>query len=105
MLIDHLARSKIKCTPKKERKKEDEDKKVPRFSAFSAAMGLRKLNGSEETMGRTKLSIENGSRHTHFTWDERIQLQYYISRGMREYSCNIITAERVTTRRNEVLRL
>ena len=28
-------------------------------------------------MGRTKLSIENGSRHTHFTWDERIQLQYY----------------------------
>ncbi len=30
-------------------------------------------------MGRSKLTITNQSRHTHFTWVERLQLQYYYS--------------------------
>jgi len=28
-------------------------------------------------MGRTKLSIKTGCKHTHFTWEERLQLQYH----------------------------
>ena len=35
-------------------------------------------------MGRNKLSIENSSRHTHFTWEERIQLESYF-RGASGY--------------------
>jgi hypothetical protein len=41
-------------------------------------MGLRQLNSSEDTMGRTKLSIEKGSRHTNLMRDERIQVIRYI---------------------------
>ena len=28
-------------------------------------------------MGRTKLTIEDHAHHSHFTWDQRIQMQYY----------------------------
>jgi len=59
----------MKCTGKKQ-----EDEKVPRASA---TLGLPQLNGSEDTMGRTKLIIENRGRHTHFTWEQRLQLQYH----------------------------
>jgi len=40
-------------------------------------MGLNELNANEEAMGRTKLSIEPVCRHTHFTWGERLVLQYH----------------------------
>ncbi len=30
-------------------------------------------------MGRTKLIIQTGCKHTHFTWGERLLLQYYSS--------------------------
>jgi hypothetical protein len=30
-----------------------------------------------ETMGRKKLTTEHKPRRTHFTWDERLMLQYY----------------------------
>ena len=35
-------------------------------------------------MGRTKLIIETGCKHTHFTWGERLLLQYY-SNGTNGY--------------------
>jgi hypothetical protein len=34
-------------------------------------------NQGGSTMGRGKLIIEGQARHTHFTWEQRIQLQYY----------------------------
>ena len=63
------ARGKLKCTPKGEINKE-----VPRASV---TMGLTQLKRNEDTMGRKKLIIENQGRHSHFTWEQRIQLQYY----------------------------
>jgi hypothetical protein len=76
MLI-FCARSKIKCTPKEGKKKE-----VP---WTSVTMGLPQLNSNEGTMGRNKLSIKNSAHHSHFTWEERIQLQYYHN-GSNGYS-------------------
>jgi IS30 family transposase len=35
-------------------------------------------------MGRIKLNIETGSKGTHFTWDERLRLQYYYA-GTNRY--------------------
>jgi IS30 family transposase len=63
------ARGRMKCTRKKEK-----DKEVPRNSV---TMGYPQLNRNEGSMGRKKLSIENASRHSHFTWEERLQPQYY----------------------------
>jgi hypothetical protein len=63
------ADSKIKCTQKGEKKY-----KVPQVSA---KMKLPQQNLREDTMGRNKLTIENIARHTHFDWDQRIQMQYY----------------------------
>jgi IS30 family transposase len=64
----------MKCTPKsKEERTGKKTKKVPRISAM---IKLRHKN-QEVTMGRVKLIIEGHARHTHFTWEQRIQLQYY----------------------------
>jgi transposase, IS30 family len=49
-------------------------------------MGLLQLNSNEGTMGRKKFIIENPGRHSHFTWEERIQLQYY-QNGTNGYQC------------------
>jgi len=38
-----------------------------------------KQNYREIPMGRSKLIIETGCKHTHFTWGERLLLQYYYS--------------------------
>ncbi len=40
-------------------------------------MELAQTNHNEATMGRTKLTIEDHAHHSHFTWEERIQMQYY----------------------------
>jgi hypothetical protein len=40
-------------------------------------MGLPQLNRNEDTMGRKKYTIEGQARHTHFTWEQRLQLQYH----------------------------
>jgi len=64
-----IARGKMKCTPKGEIKKE-----VPRTSV---TMELRPTKSNEGTMGRPKLTIEDHAHHSHFTWDQRIQMQYY----------------------------
>jgi transposase, IS30 family len=61
----------MKCTPKEEGRKKD--KKVPQISAM---IELRH-NNQEVTMGRSKLTIENTCRYTHFTWEQRLQLQYH----------------------------
>ena len=47
-------------------------------------MGLTELNHNEEAMGRKKLSIESVSKHTHFTWGERLAMQYHYS-GTNKY--------------------
>ena len=67
--MSYIAHSKIKC-PLKEKK----NKEVP---WTSVTMGLPQLNSNEGTMGRKKLNIKNSAHHSHFTWEERIQLQYY----------------------------
>ncbi len=66
--ILHLsARGKMKCTPKGKIKKE-----VPRTSV---TMELRPTKSNEGTMGRPKLTIEDHAHHSHFAWDQRIQMQ------------------------------
>ncbi len=59
----------MNCPPKK-----GGGKKVPRTSAI---VDLAKTNDSEESMGRSKLNIETRCKHTHFTWEERLLLQYH----------------------------
>ncbi len=39
-------------------------------------MVLPELN-NKVTMGRTKLIIKSVCKHTHFTWEERLRLQYH----------------------------
>ena len=68
--------SKVKCPPKREEKK-----KVPRTSV---TMGVSELKVNEGTMGRKKLSIEPVCKHTHFTWGERLTLQYHYA-GTNKY--------------------
>lgn len=64
-----FADSNIKCPGKSGKKK-----KVP---WTSVTMGLTELKANEGSMGRKKLSIEPVCKHTHFTWGERLTLQYY----------------------------
>ena len=59
-------KSKIKCPRKK-------IKKVPQNSANIKLTTTYK----ESSMGRVKLNINNIPRKAHFTWDERLLLQYY----------------------------
>jgi len=40
-------------------------------------MVLAELIINEGSMGRKKLSIERMCKHTHFTWGERLTLQYH----------------------------
>jgi IS30 family transposase len=47
-------------------------------------MGLSELTAHEGIMGRKKLSIESACKHTHFTWGERLALQYHYS-GTNRY--------------------
>jgi IS30 family transposase len=66
----------MKCTPKsEEKKKAKKNEKVPQISAMIESQKHNNQGGS--TMGRGKLIIEGQARHTHFTWEQRIQLQYY----------------------------
>ena len=58
--------------------KKSGDKKVPQDSV---TMGLPQLNRNEDTMGRKKYTIEGQARHTHFTWEQRLQLQYHYTRA------------------------
>ena len=41
-------------------------------------------NYKEVPMGRSKLSIKTGCKHTHFTWGERLLLQYHYN-GTNRY--------------------
>ena len=64
----------MKCTPKsKEERTDKKTKKVPQISAMIELPH----NNQEVTMGREKLTIENTCRYTHFTWEQRLQLQYH----------------------------
>ncbi len=63
------ARGKMKCPPKN-----DDIKKVPQISDI---IEVAKQNYSEESMGRSKLNIKTGCNNTHFTWGERLKLQYH----------------------------
>lgn len=67
------APSKIKCMGK-----EENNKKVPQASI---TIGFAQLNRNEDTMVRKKLTIEDKTQHTHFTWEQRLQLQYYYTGG------------------------
>jgi len=71
-----MADSKVKCPLKRGVKK-----KAPRISA---TMGLPELKAHEGTLGRKKLSIESVCKHTHFTWGERVAMQYHYS-GANKY--------------------
>ncbi len=59
----------MKCTPKGEKKK-----KVP---WDSVTMELPQTKCSEGAMGRNKLTIKDHARNSHFTWDQRAELQSY----------------------------
>ncbi|MDC7125861.1 MAG: IS30 family transposase, partial [Spirochaetales bacterium] len=61
------AASKIKCTPKSK-------KKAPWQNVI---ISLQKRKNNRNTMGRNKLIIEKACKNTHFTWYERLRLQYY----------------------------
>ena len=61
--------------------KKEKKEKVPQISA---KMKLPRHNQSEKTMGRNKLTIEHTNRYTHFTWGERLKLQYYYT-GTNKY--------------------
>lgn len=67
--MEKTADNKVKCPPKREEKK--------KVLWISVTMGLPELNHNEGTMGRKKLSIQQGCTHTHFTWGERLTLQYH----------------------------
>ncbi len=47
-------------------------------------MGLTEHKDNEGPMGRNKLTIEPVCKHTHFTWGERLTLQYYYT-GTNKY--------------------
>lgn len=47
-------------------------------------MVLAEHNSNEAPMGRHKLSLEPACKHTHFTWGERLRLQYQ-STGTNKY--------------------
>lgn len=68
--------STIKCPGKN-----GKEKKVP---WISGTMGLAELKATEGAMGRKKLTIEPVCKHTHFTWGERLTLQYYYT-GTNKY--------------------
>jgi hypothetical protein len=69
-------RSNIKCPPKRRKKKE-----VPRTSV---TMHFEQTKSNEGTMGRNKLTIESACKHTHFTWGERLEMQYHYN-GTNKY--------------------
>jgi IS30 family transposase len=50
------------------------EKKVPETSDI---VNLPQRNCKEKSMGRSKLTIETNCKHTHFTWGERLVLQYH----------------------------
>lgn len=68
--------STMKCLGKR-----GKGKRVP---WVSVTMGLTELNSNEVAMGRKKLSIPSVCKHTHFTWGERLTLQYH-STGTNKY--------------------
>ena len=51
-------------------------------------MKLSQQHLREDTMGRNKLTIENITRHTHFDWDQRIQMQYYYAGMNNSIHCS-----------------
>jgi len=59
----------MKCPPKSGKEKE-----VPWTSDI---VSLRKKTDRGVSMGRTKLIIKTGCKHTHFTWGERLLLEYH----------------------------
>ncbi len=65
----------MNCPPKSGKKN-----KVP---WCSITMVLPELS-NEVTMGRKKLTIKSVCKHTHFTWEERLALQYHYS-GTNRY--------------------
>lgn len=67
--------SKIKCPPKNEKEKD-----VPQDSDI---VDLPKKNYGEMPMGRSKLIIKTGCKNTHFTWDERLLMQYHYNGANR----------------------
>ena len=67
----------MKCPPKNDNKK-----KVPQNSGI---ISFAKQKNTEESMGRSKLIIKTGCYNTHFTWDERLKLQYHYN-GTNNYT-------------------
>jgi IS30 family transposase len=73
------AHSRIKCPSKNE--------KIRKVPWTSGIVILPKTNTTEDSMGRTKLIIQTDCKHTHFTWEERLLLQYHHN-GTNHYSKN-----------------
>lgn len=69
-------KSKMKCPPKSKKRKQVPQKPV--------TIVLEEQKSSEVTMGRRKLTINTACKHTYFTWDERLILQYYYN-GTNKY--------------------
>ena len=67
----------MKCPPKKR-----EVVKVPQTSDI---MEKSKIHNTEEVVGRRKSTIKTACRHTHFTWEERLKLEYFYE-GKGKYS-------------------
>lgn len=73
--------SKIKCPIKKESKRRKKEKSHESCDILL----LPKNEKDKETMGRKHLILESTPRGTHFTWEERLRLQYYYC-GSNGYS-------------------
>lgn len=62
---------------------------VPRTSDI---VSLEETNNTEVPMGRKKINIETGCKHTHFKWEERLVLEYHYNGKNR---CKKITSPKI----------
>jgi len=69
--------SNIKCPPKRGR-----SGKEKKSHGSRAIIGFGKnQNRHGDSMGRTQLTLERHCKRSHFSWDERLALQYYYAGG------------------------
>lgn len=77
--------SNIKCPPKNGGGKENE-----KSQGYRVKIGFpTKQTEHGDTMGRTQLTREAHCRGSHFTWDERLRLQYHYT-GSKERSPTVL---------------
>ena len=94
--------SKIKCPIKKEDKSREKEKSHESCDILY----LTPNEKDKETMGRRNLTLESPPRGTHFTWEERLRLQYYYngSNGYRKTTSPVLLAKVFSKSRRTIAR-